>query len=128
MKYINVRPVIDEDGVPINAYAIASAAEAYSEPIPVDRNVGQSMALLMLCTGDIDISYELSVDGVNFYAPEIVDGVGGSTTGGKVIDNLTADAWLDMADVIKPAAFLRFKFEANSNSTISSTLIFQEEN
>jgi len=102
----------------------------YTKPVPVINNVGFATFLVTESqaggTGDMDISVEYSIDGVNFYTPYKTDMAGTVTADGNLITTLSnSTRWIYFAPRL--AKFMRFKFDPDATSTITATLIYQEQ-
>lgn len=109
-----------------SAVAVASTASIYSNPVKMGRSIVGAgiLAVVAGTTPDLNIFYEVSVDGVNFYQPVNTSG----TTLAVVIDALTATKWISFNPVAAP--YIRIKITGDGSNgadvTVTTSLIFQE--
>lgn len=115
------------DGTVVSSYALTNGTAVYSDPIRAKYSNGYA-ALLVLCTGgsdDVDITFEVSLDGTNWYVPYTADGTSLTDAGGIVIA-LTASRWMDISSRIRIAPWVRFKLDPDANSTVTAYYLQQE--
>jgi len=95
---------------------LANSSTTYSETLPFFHSDGFT-SLLVKTTDSITITFEVSVDKVNWYVPYDINGTGLN----EVTTALTGDRWISFAPQI--AGYIRFKVVANADTTTSLTLI-----
>lgn len=101
---------------------MTSGAAEYSKGVRVHISTGYA-ALLVLLTGgvdDVDITFEVSLDDINYYTPKDVD----DNDLGIVYTTLTASRWITFSPQV--AEYIRFKFDPDANSTVTAVYIQQE--
>ena len=82
---------------------------------------GFAALLVILTSGDdVDISFEVSLDGLNWYDPK--DTAGSSL--GVVYTTLTATAWIVFSPKI--AEYIRFLIDPDAESVVTAQYIQQE--
>ena len=99
---------------------LANASTTYTLPLPFFYSDGFT-ALLIKTTASITITFEVSVDTENWYAPYDVDG----TILNPIATALSADRWVMFAPQV--GVFIRFKVVANAESTTSLTFIWKKK-
>ena len=108
-------------GVDINATTLASGTAYYSDAIRVHYSTGFAALLVTLTSADdVDISFQVSLDGKNFYTP--VDTAGASL--GVIYTTLTATAWIVFSPKI--AEYIRFLIDPDAESVVTAQYIQQE--
>ena len=110
-------------GVPVEKYALTSGTAVYSDPIPADYSSGFASLLFLSHTGidDVDISFQVSLDGKNFYDPVDVD----NNALGVIFTAATADKWISFGPTA--CKWFRFKLDPDANSNVSVYYIQQEK-
>lgn len=108
-------------GSPISSYAIGSGLTVTSDSVYQTGNVGYG-SMLLLVSGSVDASFQVSRDGSNWYTPYTTDGITLSAAG-AIATAVSADRWIILP--IKMAPYVRFIFSANSSSTISANYQWQ---
>ncbi len=99
---------------------LANGSTTYTESLPFSHSDGFT-ALLIKTDDSITITFEVSVDGENWYPPYDVDG----TLLDPVVTTLSADRWVMFAPQI--AGLVRFKVVANADVITSLTLIHKKQ-
>ena len=122
VHYVNLGK---DDNNPWKDEAMGIGVPEYSQPIRVRRSTGYS-ALVVELTGasdDMDISYELSLNGYTWYST-IVDSDG--TAMNVVYEALgQAVTWIQYDPPL--SAWIRFKFDPDANSTVGFATYIQQE-
>lgn len=113
--------VLTISGTAISGTAVGSGVTVTSDSLYQTGNVGYS-SMLLLVSGQVDISYQVSRDGSNWYTPYTTDGSSLTAVGG-IASNVTADRWIVLPTRLAP--YVRYIFAADSSSTISSNVIWQ---
>lgn len=108
-------------GSPVSNYAVGSGVTVTSDSIYQTGNVGYG-SMLLLVSGSVNASFQVSRDGSNWYTPYTTDGVS-LTAAGSIVSTLTDDSWIVLP--IRMAPYVRFVFQANSSSTISANYQWQ---
>ena len=110
-------------GADINATAFTSGAAQTSDPVRVNKSTGHAALLVILAdTPDVDITFEVSMDNKNWYAP--VDTAGTSLA--TIYTTLTSSAWIVFDPQV--AEWIRFIIDPDADSTVSAKFIQQEGN
>jgi len=122
-KTVNVRRLTDWEGTTMTDYALINGNEITTESVKFNGAVGFA-SLLVTGTGDVDIDMELSADGTNFYDPYTTDGTTCDSVT-SVMDSVTTDRWLVLTARLAP--YIRFKIDPDAASTMTFTIIYQEE-
>jgi len=123
MRFVNKKRLNDSDGAELAAATVGIATTVYSETIKLEKNLGYN-GLLVVGTGGMAITYEVSFDGgTTFYPPYDTDG--------SLIDNIIA-AWdgSQNAIVFEPVLniHMRIKFVGGVGaSSITVDHIYAEE-
>jgi len=124
----NVINLKDADGAEIKSYALTSGTSVYSEPLQTRYMIGWQALNITDVGGsdDIDINYEVSLDGKTWFTPQSTNGTS-LTSLGSIVVALTADAWIDLSTRMVYAPWTRFQFDPDANSTITAQYCHQEE-
>ena len=109
-------------GVPISDKALTSGVMVTSDSVRIKGNTGFS-ALVMECSGDVDITFQVSTDGTTWYSPYTTDG-SSLTAAYEIVTALDADRWIVLPTRLAP--YVRFRFDPDATSTISATYLYQE--
>lgn len=130
------KPLNDASGTALTDYALTNGVAVYSEPILVNGNIGFASILVTEDkaggAGDVDISAEYSVDGVNFYPAYQSDMDGtitleGVTSGGGLIVEALQNVTRWIAYTSRLSVWMRYKFDPDADSQITVKHIFQSE-
>lgn len=110
------------DNNQIKDYSISSGSSVSSAPIRVHYSRGFSSILVELDSGtpSVNLTYQVSINGSDFYTPIDTDGTALNT----IYTSLTTTSWISFAPQI--AEYIRFNIEAVHNSTVSAIFIQQE--
>ena len=112
-----------------NGKSMTSGTDYYSDPIRVNRSNGYAALFVGLSGGadDVDIDFEVSFNGNDFYTPYDSAGndMGNVITDGVCIYATRANWWIVLEP--QPAEWIRFKFAPDANSTVTAKYIQQEE-
>lgn len=102
--------------------AMSSTTSTYtSSAIKLDRGDGFTSLLVLTSAGSLAITYEVSIDGTNFYTPKDVDG----NALNVIASAMTANTWVEFDPTI--TLYIRFKFVVTvADSTVSAYLIYNE--
>lgn len=95
---------------------LANGSTTYTAPLPFFYTDGFT-ALLIKTDESITITFQVSVDKENWYAPYDING----TVLDEVVATLSTDRWVIFYPQI--AGYMRFKVVANAEATTSLTLI-----
>lgn len=120
-KNANWQTLNTSSGTPISSLAIDSTQ--FTEAIRNSSNVGYS-SLLLEVSGQVDVTYQLSNDGSNWWTPYTTDG-STLTAAGSIASNLTASRWIILNYRVAP--YIRFILSEDSASTVSAYYIQQHE-
>lgn len=130
MYYVNRRRLYTNDASPvaITNLAIASGVTVYSGAIDVQRNVGFLTLLLKENkagnAGSVNVWYEYSFDGTNFYIPNTTNAAV-LTSDGDIVDTFGNNTqWIVQA--ARLGVYMRVGFLANTDSQVTADLMFQE--
>lgn len=88
---LNYFAPVDSSGVAITSYSLASATT--TQAIKTRDNTGYSSLAVDITGGSMKISYELSLDGVNWYSPATTDGTT-LTSVETVVSNMSTSRWI----------------------------------
>lgn len=107
----------------ISSYAISNGITVTTDSIYQPGNVGfSSMALDV--SGNVAVSYQVSKDGTKWYSPYTTDGASLTDVSG-IVTSVTADRWIILTAKLAP--YVRYKFTSTGSSTITATLVWQDE-
>ena len=109
------------DGSEISDYNLSSGNSIVTDRILSKENEGFSAIIVELSSGNIDIEFECSLDGENFYTPvdTNLNDLGG------IVEGLTSSKYIIFEP--QPSKYMRFKITANSDSIIKSMKYLQVE-
>lgn len=102
-------------GVAVSASALVTGSSPYYTDLIDVRNNRGFASLLIKSSASIDVSFEVSEDGVTFYDPKDTSG----TSLGAIQTAIASDKWVVFT--ARMANYIRFKLTINSNSTVSLT-------
>lgn len=103
--------------------SFTNGSGVYSNALRPHFTTGFGALLVILAdTPDVDITYQTSLDGKNWYSP--VDTSGNSLA--TISTALVASAWIVFSPQV--AEYVRFYFDPDANSTVTAIYIQQEEN
>jgi hypothetical protein len=102
------------------AKALTAGQTYYSNGVNVSRGVGFN-ALLILTDASITVTFQLSMDNVNYY--DVYDKNGNLIN--AIASALAANRWVSFNPQI--AKFMRFKVVCNSNATTTLTFVQIEQ-
>ena len=111
------------DETPVRDYALTLGTGVYSDAIPVQFSSGFA-ALLFISRGatdDVDLSYQLSLDGKNWYSPVDTD----DNALGAIFTAVTTTKWISFGPL--PAKYIRIFIDPDANSTVTIYYIHQEQ-
>lgn len=112
----------DSDGTAMSAYTFSAAKT--TEAIQVSNNTGYMTLIVDVTSGTIDsITYEVSMDGTNWYTPYTTDGTSLTSAGSVVTDNFTADRWI--VTTARLANYVRFTITPSGSTVITASIVFQ---
>ena len=125
---IVVKALNDADGTALSAYALTSGSAVYSEAIRVSDSVIYASLLAIESKagglGDVDISIEYSVDKVNWYSAYTTT-AGAVTVDANIYTELQSfSCWVQYTPRLGP--YMRYKFDPDADSAITTTHIHQE--
>ena len=128
--FVEEPPIKSSSGLRMGGHYLASGEALYSAAIPVPNNVGFASLLIVEdfgdTAGDVDISVQYSIDGVNFYTAYTTDMAGTVTAEGNIVTGIGNESrWIVIP--VRMAKFLRFLFDADSISQITAKLIYQQQ-
>jgi hypothetical protein len=110
------------DGTLVDATALTSGTAYYTDKIKVRSSRGFTGLLLVIAGGapDLDVSFETSLNGIDWYGPVNTGGTALNT----IYTALAADAWI----VFNPqlTRWIRFLLDPDANTTVTATYIQQE--
>ena len=109
-------------GTPVNATALTSGTAYYTDSIKVRSSRGFSALLVLLTAGgdDVDISFQTSLNGIDWYTP--VNTAGAAL--GTIYTTLAASAWIVFSPQV--TRYIRFLLDPDANSTVTAQYIQQE--
>lgn len=124
-KLVHHQVLQDEQGNDISVKDFTSGTAVFSRPINTVYNEGFSALLLVQGTGslDMDISYELSLDGDIWFTPSTTDGASLTTTG-AIATAVTESEWIIYTPQVAP--FTRFKLDPDATGSWTVNYIHQE--
>jgi len=124
-KLVHQQFLQDENGDDINVKAFTSGTAVFSRPINTSYNEGFSSLLLVQGTGtlDMDVSYELSLDGSIWFEPSTTDGASLTTTG-AIATAVTESEWIIYTPQVAP--FTRFKLDPDATGSWTVHYVHQE--
>lgn len=118
---VNSYTLADSSGTAISSYAVVGSATTAA--IPVRDNVGYSSLVVDVTGGGVNITYQLSLDGTNWYTPYTTDGTTLTSTP-SVVSNLTSTSWIVLPS--RMAKFIRFNiYQASGSPTITLKYLYQ---
>ena len=112
----------------INNYTLKSGIDHYTQPVSV-HDSQKTGALLISNEGgsafDIDVEYEISDDGVNFFKPLLLSGVvsGSYSTDETIALAVNANRYIEFTHQM--ARFIRFNFDPDAYSEVTIIYIQQ---
>jgi len=111
-------------GVSIDDTYLASGAAVYTDGIIVEKNVGYASVSLDLTTSsDLDLSFEVSNDGITYYSPKDTS----NTDLGAISTAITDDRWIVFTP--RMAKFMRFKLDPDADTQLNEMrLTFLKDN
>lgn len=123
-----VVPLKDSAGTAINSYSLTSGVAVYSETLRTQDNAGFATLLVIEDkpggAGDVDISTQYSIDGINWYTVYVSDMAGTVTVEGNLITTLqNASRWIVFTPRLAP--YMRYKFDPDADSRITAVSIYQ---
>lgn len=113
------------NGVDVRSYALTSGSGVYTDKIKVAYQNGFS-SLLVISEGgsdDVDISFQVSLDGEHWYTPSTTNGTT-LTPVGAIVTALNQTSWIILS--ARLARWVRFYLDPDANSTITAKYIHQE--
>lgn len=120
-KYLVLK---DTAGVSVSAYTFSSVFT--TERIRVDENTGYMTLLVDVTSGTIDsITYEVSMDGTNWYSPYTTDGTTATIANSITTADFTADRWIVIS--ARLANYVRFTITPSGSTVIAASIIYQIE-
>ena len=122
-KFVQINPMVDSSGTALESYSMTNQVKVTTSGIDVEQNTGFN-SILVLCSGDVDLSYQISMDNTNWYYPYTTDG-STLTSAATIATAITSNRWIVFP--ARLAKYIRFFFEPDSASTVSAYLIYQEE-
>jgi hypothetical protein len=112
----------DSDGTAMSAYTFSTAKT--TEAIQVSNNTGFASLIIDVTSGTIDsITYEVSMDGTNWYTPYTTDGTTATTAGSITTADFTADRWIVLT--ARLANYVRFTITPSGSTVITASFVFQ---
>lgn len=108
----------------VSAYAIGSGITVTSDAVYQSGNVGFS-DLALNVSGNINVSTQVSKDGVTWWTPNVTDGTTLTSAGG-VATAVTSDKWIVLTAKLAP--YVRFVFASTGSSTITAAYLWQDQN
>ena len=110
------------NNVPILNYSLSNGQLVYSDPIYQPGNIGFASLLSIVSSGQVGITYQVSLDGINWYTPN-TNSAGVLTAAGLIVNSQTSTAWIILQAIL--AKYVRFGFYATGTTTISEEYIWQ---
>lgn len=108
-------------GAPVSGSALVTGSSPYyTDAIDVRSSTGYA-SLLVLTNASIDVAFEISEDGTNFYDPKDTSG----NSLGAMASTLSANRWIVFSPRL--ANYMRFKLTINSNATVSLKFLQSSE-
>ena len=120
MPNLLARQYVKYNGSNIDSTALTAGTTYNSEPIRPHFSRGKA-ALLLLTTGSITVTYQVSSNGADWYNPYDVDG----TTVNGIAQDLEDNRWIAFEPV--PCEWMRIVIVCNTTSTVSAIYHHQEE-
>ena len=110
------------DGTLVDATALTSGTAYYTDKIKVRSSRGFSSLLLIIAGAapDLDVSFQTSLDGINWYSPVNTAGAALST----IYTALAASAWIVFSPQV--TRYIRFLLDPDADTTVTATYIQQE--
>lgn len=114
-------------GTAVSSYALTTGTLVSTDSIDTRASNGYAALLIDVSGGsdDLDIYFQVSKDGTNWFYPYTTDGSSLTNASGVAVA-VTADRWIDISSRVKIAPFIRFQFDPDANSTITATYLQQE--
>lgn len=111
-------------GAAVSNYLITNGSTLTSDGVQQIGNIGFASMILNV-SGNVSVSCEVSKDGSTWYTPYTTDGSSLTSTA-SIATSVTSNSWIIL--IAKLAPYIRYKFTANGDSTITATMVWQEEN
>ena len=113
-------------GVNVDSYVMTSTVNENTDAIPVNNNQGFGAILVTVdSSGDLDISIEYSLDGINFYTGyDVSDPMDGILVIDGDIAETVANGSRYITFPIRLANFVRFNLKPDANSTVSASFLY----
>lgn len=110
-------------GVDVTATNIANGNTVTTDGLFQTNNVGFS-SMILLMSGDVAITYEVSKDNINWYPPYTTSGTTLTDASG-IVSSVTANRWIVLPSKLAP--YIRYKFTSTGASSITADTIWQDE-
>lgn len=123
VKNMSWNTLEDINGTAISSYALTGDYVA-STAINNSNNAGYSSFYLSITSGQVDIHWQVSYDGITWESPYTTDG-SSLTAVGSIASNVTASRWIVLP--YRAAPYIRFLIYKDTNANISAYYIQQNE-
>lgn len=122
-RVVHVERLKDISGTDITSYALTNTVAVKTRPIDISNSDGFAALIVTLAgaSDDVDIDYEVSDNGVDWYTPYDFS----LTDIGTCIDGLTQGSYWFILDPV-PTKYIRFEFDPDADSTITAKYLHRE--